>query len=97
MSFMFLKPREVTNSLPADGRVFFTAPNLFVTSLCLGGAQQHDGWFFVDVEFLLNIGGDMTGTQGAAEVVFTEEFTDEVFRISPQAGWFDEATHYRRG
>ncbi|KAK1225258.1 mediator complex subunit [Marasmius sp. AFHP31] len=56
-------PIEMSRYRIADGRVFFTAPNLFETSLCLSGAQQHDGWFFVDVEFLLNIGGDMTGTQ----------------------------------
>ncbi|KAJ8076986.1 mediator complex subunit [Marasmius tenuissimus] len=56
-------PIEMSQYRIADGRVFFTAPNLFETSLCLSGAQQHDGWFFVDVEFMLNIGGDMTGTQ----------------------------------
>jgi mediator of RNA polymerase II transcription subunit 14 len=48
----------------AGGRVFFTVPNLFETSLCLRGAQKDDGWFFVHVEFLITVGGDRTGMQG---------------------------------
>ncbi|KAK7045730.1 mediator complex subunit [Paramarasmius palmivorus] len=56
-------PIEMARHRIADGRVYFTAPNLFETSICLTGAQPQDGWFFVHVEFLLKIGGDMTGTQ----------------------------------
>ena len=47
-----------------DGRVFFIAPRLFRTSLCVCGARKDDGWFFLDVEFLFNIGGDATSLQG---------------------------------
>ena len=47
----------------ADGRVHFTVPKLFKASMCLLGAHHEDGWFFVDVEFLFNIGGDTTGMQ----------------------------------
>ena len=47
-----------------DGRVHFTVPNLFETSLSLTGAGKEDGWFFVHVEFLHHVGGDMTGVQG---------------------------------
>jgi hypothetical protein len=54
---------QLTNCL-ADGRVYFTAPKLFEVSLCLRGAQKDDGWFFVHVEFLINIGGGLTGLQG---------------------------------
>ncbi|KAF8893946.1 mediator complex subunit MED14-domain-containing protein [Infundibulicybe gibba] len=42
---------------------FFTAPNLFETSICLQGGRPDDGWFCVDVEFLITIGGDLTGVQ----------------------------------
>lgn len=48
----------------ADGRSFFTAPHLFEASLCVRGAKKDDGWFFVDVEFLFTIGGDVTSMQG---------------------------------
>lgn len=53
-----------TFAFVADGRVYFTAPKLFKTSLCLRGAQKDEGWFFVHVEFLITIGGDLTGLQG---------------------------------
>lgn len=61
-----LRTSRVTQltSSTADGRVYFTAPKLFEASLCLRGGQQDDGWFFVHVEFLITIGGDMTGLQG---------------------------------
>ncbi|TFK53984.1 MED14-domain-containing protein [Heliocybe sulcata] len=49
--------------LPERGRVRFTAPKLFETSLCLSGAGKEDGWFFVDVEFFFKVGGDKTGMQ----------------------------------
>lgn len=49
---------------PADGRVFFTVSRLFEASICLRGGQKDDGWFFVQVEFLFNVGGDRTAMQG---------------------------------
>lgn len=55
------------------GRVRFAAPRLFETSLCLRGAQKDDGWFFVDVEFLFNVGGDETGMQGTTIVLETND------------------------
>lgn len=48
----------------ADGRIYFTVPKLFEASLCLRGAEKDEGWFFVNVEFLITIGGDLTGMQG---------------------------------
>jgi mediator of RNA polymerase II transcription subunit 14 len=54
----------ITNFLTADGRVCFVVPNLFEASLCLRGAQKDEGWFFVHVEFLITVGGDLTGMQG---------------------------------
>lgn len=61
-----LIPREMSQYKVADGRVHFTAPRLFETSLCIKGGKKEDGWFFVDVEFLFNVGGDATGMQGAS-------------------------------
>ncbi|KAL4077046.1 mediator complex subunit MED14-domain-containing protein [Scleroderma yunnanense] len=55
-------PVEMSQHRIAGGRVHFTAPNLFETSICLRGAEQDDGWFFVSVKFLITVGGDMTGT-----------------------------------
>ena len=52
-------------SCTADGRIHFTVPGLFNASLCLRGADKDDGWFFVSVEFLISVGGDLTGLQGA--------------------------------
>jgi len=49
----------------ADGRVHFNVPQLFNTSLCLRGGDKNDGWFFVHVEFLITVGGDLTGLQGS--------------------------------
>lgn len=57
-------PVEMVSYAVHDGRVFFTAPKLFEASLLLGGSQQDDGWFFVNVRFLFTIGGDLTGIQG---------------------------------
>jgi mediator of RNA polymerase II transcription subunit 14 len=59
-----LIPHEMRKYRIADGRVFFTVPHLFEVSLCVKGAKQDDGWFFVDVEFLFTVGGDVTGMQG---------------------------------
>ncbi|KAI9567227.1 mediator complex subunit MED14-domain-containing protein [Boletus coccyginus] len=46
---------------PAGGRVHFIVPGLFETSVCMRGAENVDGWFFVNVKFLISIGGDMSG------------------------------------
>ncbi|KZT04699.1 MED14-domain-containing protein [Laetiporus sulphureus 93-53] len=56
-------PPEMSSYRIADGRVSFFVPKLFEVSLCLRGAKKDDGWFFVNVEFLFNIGGDRTGLQ----------------------------------
>ncbi|KAF7298154.1 Mediator of RNA polymerase II transcription subunit 14 [Mycena chlorophos] len=58
-----LIPVELSQYRIAGGRVYFTVPDLFETSLCLRGALQDDGWFFVHVEFLITVGGDLTGLQ----------------------------------
>ncbi|KAG6829450.1 hypothetical protein H0H92_004510 [Tricholoma furcatifolium] len=71
------------SSLPqmlADGRVYFTVPKLFEASLCLRGAQKDDGWFFVHVEFLINVGGDLTGVQDFPRIptsIMKRHITDE--------------------
>ncbi|TDL22587.1 MED14-domain-containing protein [Rickenella mellea] len=56
-------PIEMSRYHITDGRVHFAAPGLFQTSLCLRGAQKEDGWFFVDVKFLHNVGGESTEIQ----------------------------------
>ncbi|KAJ7874735.1 mediator complex subunit MED14-domain-containing protein [Mycena olivaceomarginata] len=56
-------PIEMAQHRIADGRVCFTVPNLFETSLCLRGGLKEDGWFFVHVEFLITVGGDLTDIQ----------------------------------
>ncbi|KAJ7668443.1 mediator complex subunit MED14-domain-containing protein [Mycena polygramma] len=56
-------PVEMAKHRIADGRVYFTVPNLFEASLCLRGGLREDGWFFVHVEFLITVGGDLTGIQ----------------------------------
>jgi hypothetical protein len=48
----------------AGGRVHFTVPGLFETSVCMRGADKDDGWFFVGVKFLISVGGDMSGADG---------------------------------
>jgi mediator of RNA polymerase II transcription subunit 14 len=48
----------------ANGRVYFSVPNLFEVSLCLQGARKTDCWIFLHVEFLITIGGDLTGMEG---------------------------------
>lgn len=58
-------PVEMGAGKVENGRVYFTVPGLFDASLCLKGAGREEGWFFVHVEFLLTIGGDLTGMQGA--------------------------------
>ena len=42
----------------------FTVPGLFETSVCMRGAEKDDGWFFVNVKFLISVGGDMSGADG---------------------------------
>lgn len=81
---MSLGVRPTLTTRTADGRAYFTVPNLFEVSLCLHGRDTqhlalHDtgaesererererdgGWFFVHVEFLIGVGGDLTGVQG---------------------------------
>ncbi|KAJ7078861.1 mediator complex subunit MED14-domain-containing protein [Mycena belliarum] len=56
-------PVEMAQHRIADGRVSFTVPDLFEMSLCLRGGLKEDGWFFVHVEFLITVGGDLTGIQ----------------------------------
>ncbi|KXN90150.1 Mediator of RNA polymerase II transcription subunit 14 [Leucoagaricus sp. SymC.cos] len=56
-------PVEMAQYRIADGRVYFTVPNLFETSLCLSGVGPDDGWFFVNVEFLIEVGGDVATLQ----------------------------------
>ncbi|KAF8170264.1 mediator complex subunit MED14-domain-containing protein [Mycena galopus ATCC 62051] len=56
-------PVEMAQPRIANGRVYFTVPNLFETSLCLRGGLKEDGWFFVHVEFLITVGGDLTDIQ----------------------------------
>ncbi|KAG7090906.1 hypothetical protein E1B28_009983 [Marasmius oreades] len=76
-------PVEMSNYRIVDGRVYFTAAKLFETSLCLTGVQQQDGWFLVGVEFLLKIGGDMTGTQEFPRIptgIMKRYITEEVDR-----------------
>lgn len=63
-----LIPREMSQYRIADGRVHFTAPGLFEASLCVKGAKKNDGWFFADVEFLFQVGGDDTGMQGSSAI-----------------------------
>ncbi|CAA7259201.1 unnamed protein product [Cyclocybe aegerita] len=58
-----LIPVEMSEYRIAEGRVFFTVPNLFKTSMCLRGGAKDDGWFFLNVEFLIGVGGDLTGLQ----------------------------------
>ncbi|CAK5281368.1 unnamed protein product [Mycena citricolor] len=58
-----LIPVEMSEHHIADGRVYFTVPNLFEASLCLRGGEKDDGWFFVHVEFLITVGGDLAGIQ----------------------------------
>ena len=60
-----LIPREMSSYRIEDGRAHFVAPRLFEVSLCLKGAKRQDGWFFDDVEFLFNVGGDISGMQGS--------------------------------
>jgi mediator of RNA polymerase II transcription subunit 14 len=47
-----------------DGRVTFVAPHLFKTTLSLRGALEDDGWIFLHVEFLFDIGGGVMSLQG---------------------------------
>jgi mediator of RNA polymerase II transcription subunit 14 len=49
-----------------DGRVFFSVPNLFEAAICLLGQEKTDSWFFTNVEFLFNVGGDSVDVDGNA-------------------------------
>lgn len=54
----------------AGGRVHFTVPGLFETSVCMRGADKDDGWFFVNVKFLISVGGDMSGADGTSRMAW---------------------------
>ncbi|KAH0826875.1 mediator complex subunit MED14-domain-containing protein [Lanmaoa asiatica] len=54
-------PVEMSQHRIAGGRVHFTVPGLFETTVCMRGAEKDDGWFFVNVKFLISVGGDMSG------------------------------------
>ncbi|KAJ6497836.1 mediator complex subunit MED14-domain-containing protein [Mycena sanguinolenta] len=56
-------PVEMAQHRIAHGRVYFTVADLFEASLCLRGGLKQDGWFFVHVEFLITVGGDLTDIQ----------------------------------
>lgn len=60
-------PIEMSRYCIEDGRAHFNVPNMFETSISLRGAQKDDGWFFVHVEFLHNVGGDLTDVQGMSD------------------------------
>ncbi|KAF9220121.1 MED14-domain-containing protein [Gyrodon lividus] len=73
-------PVEMSQHRIAGGRVHFTVPGLFETSVCLRGAEKNDGWFFVNVKFLIAVGGDMTGTDAFPQEptgVLKRHITDE--------------------
>ncbi|KAJ3500334.1 hypothetical protein NMY22_g19291 [Coprinellus aureogranulatus] len=79
-------PVEMSRYRIADGRVFFTVPKLFEASLCLQGPAADAGWFFVHVEFPININGDLASIQEfpKAPTGITKRFiTDEAdFRLA---------------
>ncbi|KAJ2931244.1 hypothetical protein H1R20_g5852, partial [Candolleomyces eurysporus] len=56
-------PVEMSRYRIEDGRVFFTVPKLFEVSICLTGPLPTDGWFFVHVEFPINLKDETTGLQ----------------------------------
>jgi hypothetical protein len=58
-------------------------------SLCLGGAQKEDGWFFVGVEFPINIGGGLTDLQGelTQSTVRVSLHRSQTFLVCPRASW----------
>ncbi|KDR75325.1 hypothetical protein GALMADRAFT_249364 [Galerina marginata CBS 339.88] len=73
-------PVEMSQYHIADGRVHFTVPKLFSTSLCLQGGETDGGWFFINTEFLINVGGDLTGLQEFPRIptgVIKRHITDE--------------------
>ncbi|KAK0461040.1 mediator complex subunit MED14-domain-containing protein [Desarmillaria tabescens] len=73
-------PVEMSHYRISNGRVYFTAPKLFETSICLRGAEKDDGWFFVHVEFLITVGGDATGIQEFPRIptgIMKRHLTDE--------------------
>lgn len=69
-------PIEMARYRVGDGRVHFTVAKCFETSLSLRGAGDNDGWFFVSVKFLFNVGGDVTGIQG---MVFHRSYFAAIF------------------
>ena len=53
-------PAQMQRYTIADGRVSFLVDGQFEVSVC---ARPEDGWFFVGVEFQVNVLGDVTATQ----------------------------------
>ncbi|KAF9453911.1 MED14-domain-containing protein [Macrolepiota fuliginosa MF-IS2] len=73
-------PVEMAQYRIADGRVYFSAPNLFEASLCLRGADPDDGWFFVHVEFSIEVGGGLATLQEFPRIptgILKHHITDE--------------------
>ncbi|KZO90741.1 MED14-domain-containing protein [Calocera viscosa TUFC12733] len=46
-------PIEMSSYRVADGRVYFTVPSLFAAAFVTGGAERNQGWYLLDVEFLI--------------------------------------------
>lgn len=59
---MFVEGEVLTGLTLANGRVYFISPKLFEVSLYLQG--EDEGWVMLNVEFLIKIGGDLTGMEG---------------------------------
>ncbi|KAF9484518.1 MED14-domain-containing protein [Pholiota conissans] len=73
-------PVEMSRYFIADGRAHFSVPKLFNASVCLRGGAKDDGWFFVSVEFMINMGGDLTGLQEFPRIpagIIKRHITDE--------------------
>jgi len=51
------------------------APDLFEASLCLSGVGPDDGWFFVNVEFLIEVGGDVATLRGTCNRLVSLDYT----------------------
>lgn len=52
------------NLLVIQWMVHFTVPSLSETFVWMHGAEEDNGWFFVNVKFITSARGDMNGTDG---------------------------------
>ncbi|KAG8218037.1 mediator complex subunit MED14-domain-containing protein, partial [Butyriboletus roseoflavus] len=71
---------DTRGNVSTSNWVHFTVPGLFETSVCMRGAEKNDGWFFVNVKFLISVGGDMSGANEFPREptsVLTRHITDE--------------------